>query len=132
MYALILINFMVPFLILMTRGAKRHLTTICIASVIVIFGHWLDFFQMSVPGAVANMIDVHAAHDVAHAAADHGAHGHDAVHAASPYYSVGLYELGLGLMYAGLFSFVLLRSLASAPLVPKNHPFIKESATYHT
>jgi len=98
----IIINFIAPLLLLMKRGAKRNYTTMTILAVVIIFGHWLDFFQMVQPGLsrdhVPNM----------------------------------LYDLGVGLGFVGLIMFVTGKSLAKHPMVAKNHPFFKESVIHHT
>ena len=98
----IIINFIAPLLLLMRRGAKRNYTTVTILAVLIIFGHWLDFFQM-----------VHPANSVDHV-------------------PMMLYALGIGLGFVGLILFIVGRTLAKHPLVPKNHPFFKESVIHHT
>ncbi|HET9744710.1 MAG TPA: quinol:cytochrome C oxidoreductase [Chitinophagaceae bacterium] len=98
----IIINFIAPLLLLMRRGAKRNYTTVTIMAVLIIFGHWLDFFQM-----------VHPATSVDHV-------------------PMMLYDLGIGLGFVGLILFIVGRTLAKHPLVPKNHPFFKESVIHHT
>jgi hypothetical protein len=101
-WLMFIINFLAPLLILMTRGAKRNYGTITFMSVLIIFGHWLDFYQMVFPGVskdhVPNM----------------------------------LWDFGIALGFVGLIMFVTGRALAKAPLLAKNHPFIKESLIHHT
>jgi hypothetical protein len=41
-----IINFLAPLLILMRRGSKRNYTTVTFMAILIIFGHWLDFYQM--------------------------------------------------------------------------------------
>jgi hypothetical protein len=98
----IIINFIAPLLLLMKRGAKRNYMTMTILSVLIIFGHWLDFFQM-----------VHPANSKDHV-------------------PMMLYDMGIGLGFVGLIMFIVGRTLAKHPLVPKNHPFFKESVIHHT
>src|SRR5260221_4011979 len=45
-WLMFMINFLAPILILMSRGAKRNYTTITFMSLLIIFGHWLDFFLL--------------------------------------------------------------------------------------
>ena len=98
----LVINFLAPLLILMTRGAKRNYGTLTMMSVLILFGHWLDFYQMVMPAAskdhVPNM----------------------------------LLDFGIGLGFIGLIMFIVSKSLAKHPLLAKNHPFLKESIIHHT
>jgi hypothetical protein len=98
----IIINFIAPLLLLMKRGAKRNYTTMTILAVLIIFGHWLDFFQMVHPATSKDHVPMM------------------------------LYDLGIGLGFVGLIMFIVGRTLAKHPLVPKNHPFFKESVIHHT
>ena len=41
-----------PILILMARPSKRNYFTVTFMAMIIIFGHWLDYYQMIMPGAV--------------------------------------------------------------------------------
>jgi hypothetical protein len=95
-------NFAVPFLLLMRRGSKRNYTTVTFLAVLIILGHWVDFYQMVMPGTV---------------------HEH---------YTLGWFEFGILALYAGLIMFFVGRGLAKKPLVAKYHPFIKESTIHHT
>jgi hypothetical protein len=46
------INFIMPFLILMSRDAKRNRKFLVVAASIICLGHWLDVFLMVMPGTV--------------------------------------------------------------------------------
>ncbi len=93
----IFINFVFPFLALMTRDSKRHMVFLKVIAIGIIVGHWFDFYQMIMPGTV-------------------GAHG-----------GFGLVEFGTVAIYAGAFALVLGTFLAKAPLVARNHPMLEES-----
>jgi len=101
-WLMFIINFIAPLLILMTRSAKRNYGTVALMAVLIIFGHWLDFYQMVFPavspGKVPNII----------------------------------YDLGIALGFVGLIMFVTGRALTKAPLLARNHPFVKESLIHHT
>lgn len=63
----ILINFLVPFFTLMMNSSKRTLGTVGFIAGLVIFGHWLDFYQMIKPGVWHNIEHhMHAGHDHSH------------------------------------------------------------------
>ena len=96
----LIVNFAVPLLLLMTRGAKRSYTTITVLAVMIILGHWTDFYQMVMPGTVRE------------------------------HYSLGWFEFGILALYAGLIMFFVGRALAKKPLFAKYHPFIKESVIH--
>ncbi len=97
----LLINFIAPFLVLMTRDAKRKVQILWVAGCIIIGGHWLDVYLMVTPGTV-------------------GSHWH-----------IGFVEIGTFIGYLGLFLFSTLRELSKAALVPKNHPMLPESLHHH-
>lgn len=98
----LIVNFVLPFLLLMRKGSKRNFTTMAYLGVVIIVGHWIDFFQMVMPGSVGE------------------------------HYSMGLFEFGILALYAGLIMLLVGRSLAGKPLVARYHPFLKESVIHHT
>ena len=106
-WMMFLINFIAPLLILMRRSSKRNYTTITFMSLLIIFGHWLDFFQMVFPSPMTD------------------AEGNTHV-------PLILYDFCIALGFAGLIMYVTARALSKAPLIAKNHPFIKESVIHHT
>ncbi|HEV8286931.1 MAG TPA: quinol:cytochrome C oxidoreductase [Chitinophagaceae bacterium] len=104
----LIINFIAPLLILMKKGSKRNYTTMTFMCVLILFGHWLDFFQMVFPGVLKD---------------------HTTGQTHVPFM---LYDFGVALGFVGLIMFVTARSLSKAPIVIKHHPFIKESIIHHT
>ena len=98
----LILNFLCPLLILMKKGAKRNWTLVTVMAVLIIFGHWIDFFQMVMPGTV---------------------HGH---------YSLGFFEFGIAALFVGLIMWGTGRYLSKHSLLAKNHPFLKESMIHHT
>jgi hypothetical protein len=100
-FAILFLNFAFPFLVLMTRDAKRQMIMLKIVCIVVLFGHWLDFYQMIMPGTLR------------------GESG------------FGFIELGALLLFLGVFLTVFTRRLASASLVPVNHPFLEEAVHHH-
>ncbi|MFY0600490.1 MAG: quinol:cytochrome C oxidoreductase [Cyclobacteriaceae bacterium] len=97
----LIVNFFLPFLILMPRDSKRHSRILKVAAPIIIIGHWLDFYLMITPGTMK----------------ENG--------------GFGFLELGLMFVYAGAFIFVVLNQLSKVPLFAKNHPMLKESLHHH-
>ncbi|MFL5739816.1 MAG: quinol:cytochrome C oxidoreductase [Flavisolibacter sp.] len=98
----LIINFLAPLLLLMTRGSKRNYGTMTMMSVLILFGHWLDFYQMVMPAASPDHIPLM------------------------------LLDFGIALGFVGLIMLVTSRSLAKWPLIARNHPFLKESIIHHT
>jgi len=98
----LIINFVLPFLLLMRRGSKRNYTTMTFVAVLIILGHWVDFYQMVMPGTM---------------------HEH---------YSLGWFEFGILIFYAGLIMYFVGRGLSKKPLLAVYHPFVKESLIHHT
>ena len=97
----LILNFFLPFLLLMTRQAKRHSRILKVVCPIIIFGHWIDFFLMVTPGTMK----------------DNG--------------GFGLLEIGTILIFGSAFLFVVLSNLAKHPLIAKNHPMLEESLHHH-
>ncbi len=106
-WLMFLINFLAPLLILMTRGAKRNYGTITFMALLIIFGHWLDFYQMVFPSPMTDEKGV-------------------------THVPMILYDFGVALGFVGLIMFATGRALSKAPLLAKNHPFVKESLIHHT
>ncbi len=98
----LIINFLAPLLILMRRGSKRNYGTLTMMSVLILFGHWLDFYQMVMPSVSPDHV---------------------------PFM---LLDLGIAAGFIGLIMFVTAKSLAKHSLLAKNHPFLKESIIHHT
>jgi hypothetical protein len=48
----LLINFVFPFLVLMTRDAKRQMIMLKIVSIAILVGHWFDFYLMIMPATM--------------------------------------------------------------------------------
>lgn len=91
------LNFAFPFLVLMTRDAKRTNIFLKIAAWGIIVGHYFDFYNNIMPGTV-------------------GEHG-----------GFGPIEFGMILIFACGFIWSLSTQLTKANLVPKNHPMLEEA-----
>ncbi len=49
-YGNLVINFALPFIVLLANSTKRMTGTLVLVASLVFFGHWMDFFQMVKPG----------------------------------------------------------------------------------
>jgi len=96
------INFLAPFLILMRRGSKRNYTTIAMMAIVILVGHWFDFYQM----VFASVMKDHV--------------------------TLNLFDFGVAAGFVGLIMFAVGNALTKKPLVAKNHPLMKESIIHHT
>lgn len=97
----LLINFVFPFLVLMTRDAKRQMIMLKIVTIAILAGHWLDFYLMMMPGTMRG---------------DAG---------------IGFIEIGTAMIFLGVFLITFTKGLTKASLVPVNHPFLEESIHHH-
>jgi hypothetical protein len=100
-YTNLILNFVLPFLLFMTRDAKRQISTLKLVCPIVIVGHWFDFYNMVTPGILK---------------LEGG---------------IGFMEIGVGLVFFAAYFFVILSSLSKIPLIGKNHPMLEESLHHH-
>jgi len=94
-------NFVFPILLLINTDFKRVYWIIVMAGIIILFGHYIDFFNMIMPATVG----------------DH--------------WFIGVSEISSVLFFFGLFIYVVFSALTKAPLVPKRNPFIEESKNFH-
>ncbi len=132
----LVLNFVLPFFILMRNDTKRKYGTLVFVAVVVFLGHWVDFFLMVKPGAL------HTAEEaLAHSGAAEGAQdiGHGAVEEAAHHASEfmmgftipGFLELGTMLGFLAVFAYVVLSQLEKASLLPKHDPYLEESLHHH-
>ncbi|OJW82742.1 MAG: hypothetical protein BGO69_07150 [Bacteroidetes bacterium 46-16] len=101
-YADIIINFIMPILILMTAPSKRNYFTVTFMALVIIFGHWLDFYQMVMPNPLKD-------------------HWH-----------IGWYEMGIFAGFVGVLIFSVSRTLAKSSLVPVNNVLLKEAVIHRS
>ena len=96
-FGMFIVNFAFPMLLMMSRDAKRSVNVIIFVGCLIFVGHWLDVFQMIFIGSLGVKT------------------------------SIGALEIGLFLVFVGMFVRVILTNLSKAPLTPVNHPFLDES-----
>ncbi|MBE8713419.1 quinol:cytochrome C oxidoreductase [Sphingobacterium hungaricum] len=93
----IIINFVAPLLILVDRDVKRKQNIMLFVCILLLLGHWLDYYIMIMPGTVEN------------------------------HRGFGIPEIGTAIGFVGLFTFLVMSKLSKHPLAAKNHPFLEES-----
>ncbi len=97
-----ILSFIPPIILLISRDAKRNNGRLIFVSIIILIGHWINSYLLVAPGTL-------------------NTHGH-----------IGFVEIGMGLGFAGLMIYIVLNALTKAPLEVKNHPFLDESKHLHT
>lgn len=96
-YLNLVVNFVAPILIFMKKATKRNYTIVTFMCVAIIFGHWIDFYQMIMPGTVKS-------------------HPH-----------LSWFEFGIPLGFVGLIMWGVSRFAEKVPMTAMNDPFLKES-----
>jgi len=129
----LILNFVLPFFILIREDNIRKYGTMMFASAFVFIGHWIDFFLMIKPGALhtAQETLAHMGGGEEHAAEAAEAGHHAASHFAMGFTIPGFLELGTMLGFLALFLFVVFRQMAKAPLDAVNDPYYGESLQHH-
>jgi hypothetical protein len=100
-FGAVVMNFVFPLLILINTDFKRISWVLVMAGVVILVGHYLDFFIMIMPGTVGDR------------------------------WFIGISEIASILFFLGLFIFVVFTAMTKVPLLPKRNPFIEESKHFH-
>lgn len=100
-FGMVAMNFVFPVLILLNTDFKRLSWIVTMAGIVILCGHYIDFFNMIMPATVGDQ------------------------------WFIGAAEIGAVFFFLGLFIFVVFSSLAKAPLVLKRNPYIEESKHFH-
>ena len=98
----LVVNFALPLLILMKKSPKRNWTLMTFVAIMIIFGHWIDFYQMVMPGTL---------------------HEHA---------QLKPFEFGVPCLFIGIIMWGVGRYISTNSLLAKNNPFLKESMIHHT
>lgn len=123
----LVVNFVLPFLILMRNTTKRRYGTLFFTAALVFFGHWFDYFYMIKPGVLNTAREVAEHHSQAEG---HEAVGHAVEHGSSfvaGFTIPGLLELGIFLGFTAFFIYFVFNQLSKAAIAPKNDPYMDES-----
>jgi hypothetical protein len=100
-FGMVVMNFVFPLLILMNADFKRLQWVVVMAGIVILAGHYIDFFNMIMPATVGDQ------------------------------WFIGASEIGSVLFFAGLFIFVVFTALTKAPLESEGNPYIEESKHFH-
>lgn len=100
-FGMLVMNFIFPLLLLMNSDYKRIPWFVVMAGIVILFGHYIDIFNMIMPATVGDR------------------------------WFIGIPEISSILLFAGLFLFIVFTALSKAPLLAKGNPFIKESEHFH-
>ncbi len=100
-FGAVVMNFVFPLLILINTDFKRITWVLVMAGTVILLGHYIDFFNMIMPGTVGDQ------------------------------WFIGISEIASILFFLGLFIYVVFSALTKAPLLPKRNPFIEESKHFH-
>jgi len=95
------LNFIFPLLVLMNSDYKRVNWFVIMAGIVILFGHYMDVFNMVMPATV-------------------GENWH-----------LGIPEIGGILFFGGFFVYWIFTALTKESLTPKRNPFIEESKHFH-
>ena len=85
----------------MNTDFKRINYIVVVTGIVIVIGHYLDVFNMVMPGTVGDQ------------------------------WSLGFVEIGAFAFFLGLFILIVFRSLEKAPLLAKKDPFTEESKRFH-
>jgi hypothetical protein len=101
-YLNLVINFLAPLLIFMSRTSKRSYAVVTFMSIALLFGHWLDLYQMVFGSTFKDHVPMN------------------------------LFDFGIAAGFVGVIMWQTGTVLSKFPMIPKNHPFLKESIIHHT
>ena len=100
-FGMVVLNLVFPLVVLMNADFKRINWIVVFVGIVILFGHYLDFFNMIMPATVGDR------------------------------WFIGVAEIGSVMFFLGLFIFVVFNALAKQPLLNKNNPLIEESKHFH-
>lgn len=100
-FGMLAMNFIFPLLLLMNSDYKRLNWFVVMAGIVILFGHYIDVFNMVMPATVGDQ------------------------------WFIGIAEIGGILFFLGLFILIVFKALTKQPLLVKRNPLIEESKHFH-
>jgi hypothetical protein len=97
---MLLPNFLFPFLLLISSSMKRKYNYVSAVAVMIILGHYCDFYHIFMPGSVGMFSDL------------------------------GFSEIGAFLFMLGLFTFIVMFNITKTKQLHKGNPYYHESEIY--
>ena len=99
-WGMLVTNLIFPFLVLMNSDYKRINWFIVTTGVVILIGHYIDFYNMIMPSTVGDQ------------------------------WYIGIPEIGGIMFFGGLFIYVVFNTLSKVPLEPSGDPLFKESEKF--
>lgn len=100
-FGMVVLNLVFPLVILMSADFKRVNWIVVFIGIVILFGHYLDFFNMIMPATVGDR------------------------------WFIGISEISSVMFFLGLFIFVVFNALSKHSLLAKNNPLMEESKHFH-
>jgi len=99
-WGMLVTNLIFPFFVLMNSDYKRVNWLIVMTGLVILFGHYLDFYNMIMPATVGDQ------------------------------WYIGVPEIGGIMFFTGLFIYVVFSTISKVSLEPSGDPLLKESEKF--
>jgi hypothetical protein len=99
-WGMLVTNLIFPFFVLMNSDYKRINWLIVMTGIVILFGHYLDFYNMIMPATVGDQ------------------------------WYIGIPEIGGVMFFTGLFIYVVFSTISKVSLEPSGDPLFKESEKF--
>ena len=97
---MLIFNFLIPLAVMVSSSIKRNYNVVLSMAVLIIIGHYMDFFNMVMPGTVGI------------------------------FWGFGFLEIGAILFVGGLFVLTVMSALSKLKLIPEGNPYLHESEIF--
>ena len=97
---MLIFNFAIPLAVMVSSSIKRRAWVMVLMAVFILIGHWMDYFNMVMPGTVGI------------------------------FWGIGLLEIGAVLFVGGLFVLTVMSALSKLKLIPEGNPYLHESKIF--